>query len=84
MGMRRRIANYDPALGVEGTQILITIAALVIAWSVLIMLYNLVSSARSAELAPKIHENRVHPNGSLPHRYLNSTLTVPSKSSATL
>ncbi|MCO5187936.1 MAG: cbb3-type cytochrome c oxidase subunit I [Anaerolineae bacterium] len=53
MGMRRRIANYDPALGVEGTQILITIAALVIAWSVLIMLYNLVSSARSAELAPE-------------------------------
>jgi cytochrome c oxidase subunit 1 len=51
MGMRRRIADYDPALGVEDTQMLITIAGLVIGWSVLIMVYNLVSSARSAEVA---------------------------------
>ena len=51
MGMRRRIADYDPALGVQDTQFLITLAGLVIGWSVLIMVYNLVSSARSAELA---------------------------------
>ena len=50
MGMRRRIADYDPALGIDGTQTLVTIAALVIGWSVLIMLYNLWSSARSTEM----------------------------------
>ena len=52
LGMRRRIADYDPALGVENTQVLVTIAAFIIGWSVLIMVYNLVSSARAKELAP--------------------------------
>jgi cytochrome c oxidase subunit 1 len=51
MGMRRRIADYDPALGVQDTQFLITLAGLIIGWSVLIMVYNLVSSARLGELA---------------------------------
>lgn len=53
MGMRRRIADYDPALGVETTQFLITIAGLVIAWSVFIMLYNLIRSARKAEVVER-------------------------------
>jgi cytochrome c oxidase subunit 1 len=48
LGMRRRIADYDPALGIEGTHVLITLSALVIGWSVLIMLYNLVFSQRHA------------------------------------
>jgi cytochrome c oxidase subunit 1 len=51
MGMRRRIADYDPTLGIQFTHLLITLAGLVIAWSVLIMVYNLVSSARSGEVA---------------------------------
>lgn len=51
LGMRRRIADYDPALGVETQQILITLAALIIAWSVLIFIYNLISSARKQERA---------------------------------
>lgn len=51
LGMRRRIADYDPLLGVDGTQALVTISALVIGWSVLIMIYNLVASARAPELA---------------------------------
>ncbi len=51
VGMRRRIADYDPSLGIQETQMLVTIAGLVIGWSVLIMVYNLVSSARSAEVA---------------------------------
>lgn len=53
LGMRRRIADYDPALGVENTQFLITIAGFIIAWSVLIMIYNLVRSARKAELTDR-------------------------------
>jgi cytochrome c oxidase subunit I len=51
LGMRRRIADYDPALGIEFTQFLITAAALVIGWSVLIMLYNLWASARAPQTA---------------------------------
>ncbi len=51
LGMRRRIADYDPALGVETQQIMITIAGLVIGWSMLIFVYNLISSARRGELA---------------------------------
>jgi len=47
----RRVADYDPALGIETTQVLVTIAGLIIAWSVLIMVYNLVSSTRKKEVA---------------------------------
>ncbi len=50
-GMRRRIADYDPALGIETGQLLITIAGFVIALSVLIMVYNLIRSARRGEVA---------------------------------
>jgi cytochrome c oxidase subunit 1 len=55
-GMRRRIADYDPSLGTENwpiqyTHILITLAALVIAWSVLIMIYNFATSWRMGEVA---------------------------------
>lgn len=51
LGMRRRIADYDPLLGIETGQLLITIAGFVIAFSVLIMLYNLVRNARKGEVA---------------------------------
>jgi cytochrome c oxidase subunit 1 len=51
MGMRRRIADYEAALGITTTQVIITFSALVIGWSVLIMIYNLVSSARTQEVA---------------------------------
>ena len=49
--MRRRIADYDPALGVETGQILVTLAALIIGWSVLIAVYNFVSSTRTQPVA---------------------------------
>jgi len=52
LGMRRRIADYDPDLNISGAHILITIAALVIGWSVLIMIYNFVSNANKKEMAP--------------------------------
>ena len=53
MGMRRRIADYDPALGIDFTQSVVTAATLVIGWSVLIMVYNLWTSATAEELAPE-------------------------------
>ena len=51
LGMRRRIVDYDPALGIDTGQLLITIAGFVIGVSVLIMLYNLVSSVRRGEVS---------------------------------
>lgn len=51
MGMRRRIADYDPALGVEFGHILVTIAGFAIAFSILIMIYNLLHSAEVGKVA---------------------------------
>lgn len=50
-GMRRRIWDYDPSLGLQTTHIMITLAALVIGWSVLIMVYNFAVSARTERVA---------------------------------
>ena len=51
LGMRRRVADYDPALGITTTHVLITLAALVIGWSVLLMIYNFIASARTEPVA---------------------------------
>jgi len=54
MGMRRRIADYDPALGFGGVETghqVITVAAFLIAFSILVMVYNLFNSADVGELA---------------------------------
>ena len=50
-GMRRRIADYDPNLGIDVTHALITMAGLVIGWSILIMIYNLITSTRTEKVA---------------------------------
>jgi len=51
LGMRRRIGDYDPTLGIDLTHILITIAAYVIAFSVIIALVNIIYSARRGRVA---------------------------------
>src|SRR3990172_2199862 len=51
LGMRRRISDYDPALGIQTTQLLITIAGFIIGISVLIAVYNFIVSVRSGEIA---------------------------------
>ncbi|RPI82924.1 MAG: cytochrome C oxidase subunit I [Chloroflexi bacterium] len=51
LGMRRRIADFDPGLGIGTTQILITIAGFVIGVSVLIFFANLWVSARRGAVA---------------------------------
>ncbi len=66
VGMRRRIADYDPALGVQPTHILITLAALVIGWSVLIMIYNFVTSARMERVAETNPWNSRSPEWQIP------------------
>jgi cytochrome c oxidase subunit 1 len=50
-GMRRRIADYDPALGIQPQQVMITIAGFLIAFSILLFLVNLVRSLRAGEEA---------------------------------
>ena len=55
MGMRRRIVDYDPTLGgglVEARHLETTIAAFLIGLSILIMIYNLVTSAEIGVRAP--------------------------------
>ncbi len=51
LGMRRRIADYDPALGFDPLHVVMTVAAFLIATSVLIFFYNLYISARKGEVA---------------------------------
>lgn len=51
LGMRRRIADYDPALGISLQQFLITVAGFVIGFGVLVFIYNLAISARRGEVA---------------------------------
>lgn len=45
LGMRRRIGDFDPALGIDLQQLMITIAGYVIFFSVLICVINLIYSA---------------------------------------
>ncbi|NUM45731.1 MAG: cbb3-type cytochrome c oxidase subunit I [Anaerolineales bacterium] len=46
LGMRRRIGDYDPAMGLETGHLLITVAGYVIGFSVLLALFNLLRSLR--------------------------------------
>jgi cytochrome c oxidase subunit 1 len=51
-GMRRRVADYDPALGFGPVQMWISCCSLLIAASVVIFLYNMVSSWIKGPKAP--------------------------------
>jgi cytochrome c oxidase subunit 1 len=50
-GMRRRIADYDPALGLDAYHLGMTIGAFMIATSVLVFFFNLINSLRHGEAA---------------------------------
>jgi len=50
-GMRRRIADYDPALGFQPAHMVLTVASFLIALSVLVFYINLITSLRSGEPA---------------------------------
>ena len=51
LGMRRRIADYDAALGFDTTHLILTICAFAIAISVVIFLINFFHSMKNGELA---------------------------------
>lgn len=51
LGMRRRIADYDAALGVETQHLLITVGGFMVALGVLVFFINLAVSLRRGEIA---------------------------------
>jgi cytochrome c oxidase subunit 1 len=51
LGMRRRIQDYDPALGITLQQVLITVAGFAIAFGVLMFIVNMIVSLRRGEVA---------------------------------
>ena len=51
LGMRRRIVDYDPALGFDATHLVLTIAGYLIALSVLIFIINFFRSIKHGEKA---------------------------------
>jgi cytochrome c oxidase subunit 1 len=51
LGMRRRIADYDPALGFAGYHVVMTVTGFMIALSILIFLINLFRSMKYGEKA---------------------------------
>ncbi len=52
LGMRRRIADYDPMLGIAGDHLLMTIGGYTVATSVVLFIYNLAYSAFKGVPAP--------------------------------
>jgi cytochrome c oxidase subunit 1 len=81
LGMRRRIADYDPALGFDTTHFIITIGGFLIGLSVLIFFINLIYSAKKGVVAKgNIWESR-SPEWQIPspvpmHNYPNSIKVV--------
>jgi cytochrome c oxidase subunit 1 len=81
LGMRRRIADYDPALGITAGQLLITIAGFVIGISILIFFTNLVVSAIRGRVAERNPWRSRSPEWQLPsplplHNYENQPVIV--------
>jgi cytochrome c oxidase subunit 1 len=65
-GMRRRIADYDPSLGLETVHLLITIAGFVIFTSILIFVVNLIYSSKRGTIAEMNPWKSRSPEWSLP------------------
>lgn len=81
LGMRRRIADYDPALGFDFTQLLITISGFVIGLSVLVFIYNVIRSIRKGKTAGQNPWKSRSPEFLLPsplpeHNYLHHPVRV--------
>ena len=49
--MRRRIADYDPGLGVDFQQLLVSIAGFVVGFGLLVFITNILVSAKRGEIA---------------------------------
>jgi cytochrome c oxidase subunit 1 len=81
LGMRRRVADYDAALGFDFTHLLITIAGFLIATSVLIFIVNAVHSIRKGKDASANPWNSRSPEFHLPspipeHNYVDHAFEI--------
>lgn len=82
LGMRRRIADYDPAQGFDGMHMIITISGFLIALSILVFLFNLVRSVKHGEVAVgNVWESRspewaLLPSPAPEHNYRDNPFTV--------
>jgi len=81
LGMRRRIGDYDPALGFDFTQLLITISGFVVAISTIIFFYNIIRSIRHGKEAAPNPWNSRSPEFQLPspmpeHNYTHHPIKV--------
>ncbi len=81
IGMRRRIADYDPALGLQGYHMVMTIAAYVIAIATAIFIYNFVRSIKHGEVATGNVWNSRSPEWNVPspmpvHNYEGNPVEV--------
>ncbi len=81
LGMRRRVADYDAALGFDFTHLLITIAGFLIATSVLIFMINAVYSIRKGKDADanpwKSRSPEFHLPSPIPeHNYIDHAFEV--------
>jgi cytochrome c oxidase subunit I len=66
LGMRRRIADFDPALGINVQQFMITVAGFVIALGVLIFFVNMALSLRRGKVAAANPWNSRSPEWQIP------------------
>jgi cytochrome c oxidase subunit 1 len=76
-GMRRRIIDWDAALGIGAGQIIVTIAGFAIFASILVMLYNLIRSARKGEVAERNPWNSRSPEWQIPSPVPEQTYDQP-------
>ena len=78
-GMRRRIVDYDPALGFDTTHLILTIAAFLIATSVLIFFINLFYSIKHGEKAEGNLWNSRSPEWQVPSPMPAHNYAIPFK-----
>ena len=81
LGMRRRIADYDPALGLVGYHVVMTVAGFLIALATLIFLINFVRSIKHGEVATGNLWNSRSPEWNVPspmpaHNYRDHPVEV--------
>jgi cytochrome c oxidase subunit I len=77
LGMRRRIADYDPALNFDTTQLILTICAFLIAISVLIFIINFFNSMKHGEVATGNLWNSRSPEWQVPSPMAAHNYEVP-------
>ena len=79
LGMRRRIVDYDPALGIDTYHLVLTIAGFLIALSVLIFLINFFYSMKHGEKAEGISGTPARRNGRCLRRCRRIIMTPDSR-----